>query len=134
VALLAMLFLGTGSEKFKMAAAKTGITCISASIQDSKEIPTAIRIFWGQHTQWRYREGFILKPEVRFLKWRRQTGSTFISASIQDIKEIPEDSPMFSEAGKSMAILVMHYLETGSQIFKMAVPNRKYLYLNFYAR
>jgi hypothetical protein len=31
-----------GSDKFKMAAAKTGRTCISASIQDSKEIPTAI--------------------------------------------------------------------------------------------
>jgi hypothetical protein len=41
VAPLAMLFLETGSEKFKMAAAKTGCTCISASIQDSKEIPQA---------------------------------------------------------------------------------------------
>jgi hypothetical protein len=36
-----------GSDKFKMAAAKTGRTCISASIQDSKEIPTAICVFWG---------------------------------------------------------------------------------------
>jgi hypothetical protein len=47
VTLLAMLFLETGSEKFKMAAGKTGSTCISASIQDSKEILTAIRMFWG---------------------------------------------------------------------------------------
>jgi hypothetical protein len=36
------LHLKTGSQKLKMAAAKTGCTCISASIQDSKEIPTAI--------------------------------------------------------------------------------------------
>jgi hypothetical protein len=42
-----MLFLGTGSEKFKMAAAKTGSTFNSASIQDSEEISTAIRIFLG---------------------------------------------------------------------------------------
>jgi hypothetical protein len=41
------LHLETGSQKFKMAAAKTGCTCISASIQDSKEIPTAICMFLG---------------------------------------------------------------------------------------
>jgi hypothetical protein len=41
------LHLETGSEKFNMAAAKTGSTFISASIQDSKEIPIAICMFLG---------------------------------------------------------------------------------------
>jgi hypothetical protein len=47
VALLAILFLGTGSEKLKMAAAKTGSTFISASIQDNEEISTATPVFSG---------------------------------------------------------------------------------------
>jgi hypothetical protein len=47
VALLAILFLGTGSEKFKMAASKTGSTFISASIQDSKVISTASSMYLG---------------------------------------------------------------------------------------
>jgi hypothetical protein len=38
-------YFGTGNDKFKMAASKTGCTCISASIQDSKEIPTAVCMF-----------------------------------------------------------------------------------------
>jgi hypothetical protein len=40
-------YFETGSDKFKMALAKTGCTCISASIQDSEEIPTANHIFLG---------------------------------------------------------------------------------------
>jgi hypothetical protein len=32
----------TGSEKFKMADAKTGYTCNSTSMQGSKELPTAM--------------------------------------------------------------------------------------------
>jgi hypothetical protein len=62
-------YFETGSHKFKMAAAKTGRICISASIQDSKEIPEA--------------------------------------------------NPIFSGSGNSMALLVVLYLETGSQKFKM---------------
>jgi hypothetical protein len=75
------LHLVTGSQKFKKAAAKTGCTCISASIHVSEEIPTATCMFLGSK--------------------------------------------------KSVALLVMHYLETGNQKFKMAAPNRKHLYLNF---
>jgi hypothetical protein len=43
------LHLETGSQKFKMAADKTGCTCISAFIQDSKEIPKTNLMFpwWG---------------------------------------------------------------------------------------
>jgi hypothetical protein len=37
----------TGIEEFHKAAAKTGSTCISTSMEDSKEIPTAICMFWG---------------------------------------------------------------------------------------
>jgi hypothetical protein len=40
-------YIGTVSDKFKMAAAKTGRTCISACIQDSKESPTVICLFLG---------------------------------------------------------------------------------------
>jgi hypothetical protein len=40
-------YFETGNDKFKMAAAKTGCTCISASMQDSKEILTAICMFLG---------------------------------------------------------------------------------------
>jgi hypothetical protein len=103
-----------------MAAAKTGYTCISASIQDSKEIPTAICMFWGQKTQWRYREGSLLKPEVRNSRWRLSNWKYLISASIQDSKEISKANPMFSGSENSMVLLVMLYLETGSEKFKMA--------------
>jgi hypothetical protein len=40
-------YFETGNDKFKMAAAKTGCTCTSASIQDSKEIPEYNPMFWG---------------------------------------------------------------------------------------
>jgi hypothetical protein len=40
----------SGSETFKMAATKTGYTCISASLQGSKEIPTAICRFSGSES------------------------------------------------------------------------------------
>jgi hypothetical protein len=43
-------------------------------------------------------------------------------------------NPMFSESENSVALLVMLYLETGSEKFKMAAPNRKYLYLSFCTR
>jgi hypothetical protein len=64
-------YFETGNDKFKMAAAKTGCTCISAYIQDSKEIPMT--------------------------------------------------NLMFSGFENSMALLGRLYLETGSQIFKMAL-------------
>jgi hypothetical protein len=40
-------YFETGNDKFKMAAAKTGCTCISASIQDSKEIPNGYMQVFG---------------------------------------------------------------------------------------
>jgi hypothetical protein len=45
---------------------------------------------------------------------------TGISASIQDSKEISDAYPMFSGSGNSVVLLVMLYLETGSEKFKMA--------------
>jgi hypothetical protein len=91
-----------------MAAVNTGYTSISASIQDSKEIPTAICMF--------LESGNSIKPSERL---HIETGTTCISASIQDSKESPEANPVFSGSGNSMA-LVMLNLETGSQICKMA--------------
>jgi hypothetical protein len=40
-------YFETGNDKFKMAAAKTGSTCISASIQDIEKNPTVICMFLG---------------------------------------------------------------------------------------
>jgi hypothetical protein len=54
VLLVIMLYLKTESEKFKMAAVKTGRTCISASVQDSKEIPMLSACFRGRGTKWRF--------------------------------------------------------------------------------
>jgi hypothetical protein len=59
------------------------------------------------------------------------TGSTCISASIQDSKEISNANPVFSGSRNSMTLLRRLYLETRNQKFKMAAPNRKYLYLTF---
>jgi hypothetical protein len=42
-----MPYFETGNDKFKMAAAKTECTCISASILDSKEITMANSMFSG---------------------------------------------------------------------------------------
>jgi hypothetical protein len=42
-----MFFLKIGSEKFKMAVAKTGCTCISVSTEDSETIPTFTCTFLG---------------------------------------------------------------------------------------
>jgi hypothetical protein len=47
MARLRKLSLQSGSEKFKMAAAKPLSTSISVSRQDSEGIPTAIRMFLG---------------------------------------------------------------------------------------
>jgi hypothetical protein len=57
MALSGRLHLETGSQKLKMAAAKTGCTYSSTSIQDSKEIPTATPVFSGSGTQWLCRIG-----------------------------------------------------------------------------
>jgi hypothetical protein len=51
MALSVNLHLETGSKKHKMAAVKTGCTYISASMQDSKEIPTATPCSRGRRTQ-----------------------------------------------------------------------------------
>jgi hypothetical protein len=40
-------YFETGNDKFNLAAATTGYTCISAFIQDSKEYPTANPVFLG---------------------------------------------------------------------------------------
>jgi hypothetical protein len=41
---------------------------------------------------------------------------------------------MFLGLENSMALSRRLHIETGSQKFKMAAPNRKYLYLGFYAK
>jgi hypothetical protein len=40
-------YFDTGNDKLKMAAAKSGCTCNSAAIQESKEIPQADPMFSG---------------------------------------------------------------------------------------
>jgi hypothetical protein len=117
VALLAMLFLGTGSEKFKMAVAKIGSTFISASIQDSKEIPEDSLCFQRRGTQWRYWLCTILKPEVRNSRWRLETRITCILTSMQDSKEVPTAVCIFLVLSMSMTLSGRLHLETGSEKF-----------------
>jgi hypothetical protein len=73
--------------------------------------------FWGQETQWRYRESSILKPDVRNSRWRL-SNRKYLYFSFYS-KEIPEANPVFLGSGNSVALLVMLYLETGSHICKM---------------
>jgi hypothetical protein len=49
-------------------------------------------------------------------------------------KEIPTAICRFSGSDNSAVLLIMHYLEPRSQNFKMAAPNRLYLYLSLFAR
>jgi hypothetical protein len=134
MALLVMFYLETGSQICKMVTDKPEVPVSQLLYKIAKKSQLLSACFWGQRTQWRYREGFILKLEVRYSRWRRQTGSTFISASIQDSKEIPIAICMFLGSENTMAISRRLHLETGSQIFKIAAPNRKYLYLSLYTR
>ena len=55
----------TGSEKFKMVAAKPDI---SVSVQDSREIPTTAPCFRGQESQLGYQKGAMSKSKVTHLK------------------------------------------------------------------
>jgi ABC-type uncharacterized transport system substrate-binding protein len=118
-------YFETGDDKFKMAAAKTGYACISASIQDSKEIPTASPVFTGSTNSMMLLEKIdVGTGSEKFKMATAKAGCTCISASIQDSKEIPTASPVFTGTRNSMALLVTLYLETGSQICKMAASNR----------
>jgi hypothetical protein len=57
-------------QKFKMAAAKTGCTSVSASVQDSKEIPTANPEFLRSENAVALLVMIYLEPEVRNSRWR----------------------------------------------------------------
>jgi hypothetical protein len=83
-------YFETGNKIFKMAAAKTGCICISASIQDSKESPTVICMFSGS------RNSLVLSEKIdvetgseKFKMADAKTGCICISASVQGSKEIP---------------------------------------------
>jgi hypothetical protein len=131
-ALLVMLYFETGSEKFKIAAAETGCTCISASIQDSEEIPTAVYMF--------LRSANSIMPSGRL---HLETGSNKfkIAAAKPDVplsqllyKVAKKFHPVFSGSENSMMLWRRIHLETGSQKFKMAAPSRMYVYFRFYTK
>jgi hypothetical protein len=69
---------------------QTGSTCISASIEDRKEIPTVICMFSG------WRNSLVLSKQIdvetgsqKFKMADAKTGYTFHSTSMQNSKEIP---------------------------------------------
>ena len=64
------LHLETGSEKFKMAAAKPEVPVSQLLYKIAKKFERLPPCFRGRETQWRYREVSILKPEVRNSRWR----------------------------------------------------------------
>jgi hypothetical protein len=87
--LLGKIDIETRSEKFKMAATKTGCTCTSASIQDSKEIPTDLCMFLGSENSVALLIMLYLETgSETFKDGGCQTGSTRVTAFIQNSKEI----------------------------------------------
>jgi hypothetical protein len=96
---------------------QTGCTYISASKQDSEEIPTGICIFLGSGKSIVLSQRLCLETgSQKFKMAAAKTGSTCISASIQDSKEILTVNCMFLGSGN----LKLLHIGTGSQKFKMA--------------
>jgi hypothetical protein len=96
---------------------QTGNTCISPSRQDGKEIPTVICMFSVS------RNSVVLSKTIDvetgsedFKMAAAKTGYTCISASMQGNEEMPKANFRFSRSDNSVALIVMHYLETGSEI------------------
>jgi hypothetical protein len=84
MALSERLYLETGSQKFKMAAPNR-MSYISASRQDSEEIPTAICMFLRSGKSIMLSQRLHLETgSQKFKMAAAETGSTCISASIQD--------------------------------------------------
>jgi hypothetical protein len=125
MALSKKLHLENGSEIFKMAAAKPEVP--SPLPYKSKEILQANSMCSGS------RNSIVLSEKIdvetgseKFKIADAKTGCTCISAFIQESKEISTANAVFSGSGNSVPLLVMLYLKTGSQKFKMAEPNQKY--------
>jgi hypothetical protein len=68
MAISASLHLETGSQKFKMAAAKPEVPVSQLLYKIAKKFERLPPYFRGQGTQWPYPKGSILKPEVRKFK------------------------------------------------------------------
>jgi hypothetical protein len=89
------LHLETGSQKFKMAATKLEV-CISASIQDIKEIPTANCVILGSGNLMTLLVILYLETgSEKFKMAAAKTGFICISASIRYFKEIATATPCF---------------------------------------
>jgi hypothetical protein len=110
-------YFETGSDKFKMAAAKTGLPVSQLLHKTAKNSNCCLHVSGVRE----------LNNAVGKVQYRNISDK-------QDGIEIPEANRMFMGSGNSMALLVMLYLKTGSQKFKMAALTRKYLYLRFYTR
>jgi hypothetical protein len=71
VALFVMLHLETGSEKFKIAAAKPDVPVSHLLYKTAKKFQRLSARFRGRASQWRYREDSVSKPEVINSRWRQ---------------------------------------------------------------
>jgi hypothetical protein len=91
------LHLETVSEKFEMAAAKTGYTYISAFMQDSREIPTATPCLRGRRTQWRYQQESMSKHRSEIFKMATAKPEVHVSQLLYKIaKKFQRLSACFS--------------------------------------
>jgi hypothetical protein len=100
---------------------QSGSTFISASVEDRKEIPSVIYMVLGVEKL----NSAIKKIDVetgseKFKMADAKTGYTCNSTSMLGSKEIPTVICRFSGSDNLEALFVMHYLETGSENFKMA--------------
>ena len=99
-----------------------------------KKFQRLFSCFRGRETQWRYREGSIIKPEVRNSRWWLITGCTYISVSIQDSKEIPTAIPCIRDRGFQWCYQEGFMSKPEVRNSRWQLPNRIYLYLSLYAR
>jgi hypothetical protein len=120
--------IGTGSQIFKMAAVKSEVLLPQLHYKIAIKFPEAnpmllvlrnlMALLGRLHTE---------TGSEKFMIVTVKTGCTFIAASVQDIKVA-----CFLGSGKSVALFEKLRLQTGSEEFKTAEPNRKYLCLRVF--
>jgi hypothetical protein len=113
-------YFETGSDKFKMAAAKTGRTCISAYIQDSKEIPTAICMFLGSENLMALSERLFFETRSQKFKMVAVKLEVPLSQLLHKIVKKFQLLSAYLWDRRHLELSERLHIETGSQIFKMA--------------
>jgi hypothetical protein len=125
----------TGSDKFKMAAAETGRTCISASIQDSKEIPTAICMFLVSGNSTMLPERLHIETGSQIFKMTAAKPEVPVFQLLYKIaKKFQRLTLCFRGRGTRWHYWLCSVLKPEVRYARWRLPKRKYLYLSFYRR